>query len=413
MRRTILTTLAVILALMLKGAAALAATSTVDCGAGQSLAAAVAAANPGDTLDFTGTCAGPVTVAVDNLTLDGGSVGIVDGGGASNALIVGGVHATTLQNMTVRNGISGVVIQAGGVATVTNLTVSGNAFDGILITGNSSATISNSSLTGTPVNGVDVESTSSVIFTGTDSSSGAIAFGINIGTGSSMTMTGANVTVSNNGLGIQIGIGASGFIDPASTLTALNNTTTGVTVVSGSHLVVFGGKIDTSGNKINGFSADSKSGVDLDAASTLTSHDNLQDGVHLEETSVLNMFNTTKFSGVPGPTRLITHNNRMAGVRVLGNSEFHMHNQVALLCQNNLLGGMVIDNGSATTVIKAQITGNIGNDVDLTFGSRGDLSLSTIGKISCDATSLIRGDTGVTCPAFPPSGSAESSSVPR
>ncbi|MGH7838756.1 MAG: right-handed parallel beta-helix repeat-containing protein, partial [Candidatus Binataceae bacterium] len=327
----------------------------------------------------------------------------IDGGGANNALVVTGAHGVTLQNLTVRNGVSGIVIQTTASAALTNLTVSAAAFDSVMITGTSTATISNSVLTGTPINGVDVESTSSVIFTGTTSSSGAIAFGINIGTGSSMTLTGASVTVSNNGLGVQVGIGASAFIDPTSSLTALNNTTTGVTAVSGSHIVVFGGKLESDNNLINGFSADSRSGIDLDAASTLTTHGNRQDGVHLEETSLLNMFNTTNFSGVPGPTKLITHNNGMAGIRVLGNSEFHMHNQVAMVCQNNGLDGISLDNGSAATVIRSQITGNIGNDVALSFGSRGDLTLSTIGKINCDATSLIRGDTGITCPFSPPS----------
>lgn len=156
------------------------AATTVNCNQNQSLAQAVAFALSGTTLQFSGTCAGPVTINQSNLTLDGRGSGIVDGGGAANAIIVNGVHGVTLARMTVQHGVSGVVVQAGGVATLTGLTVTGNAFDGVLITGNSSATLSNSVLSGTPVNGVDVESTSSVIFTGKVQSSGAVAFGINI-----------------------------------------------------------------------------------------------------------------------------------------------------------------------------------------------------------------------------------------
>ena len=325
--------------------------------------------------------------------------GVIDGGGTNNAIIITGVHGIALSNATVRNGVIGVLVQAGGIATLSGLTMSGDSFDNVLITGNSSATITNTKSQSGPVNGVDVESTSSVIFMGQMVSSGAIAFGINIGTGSSITLSGATVRVTNNGLGIQIGIGASGFIDPASSLVALNNTTTGITVVSGSHLVNFGGKMEAAGNKINGFSADSKSGLDLDAASILYAHSNTQDGVHLEETSMLNMFNTTAFSGVPGNTVLISQNNGQQGIGVHGNSEFHMHNQVRLVSSNNGGGGALADNGSALIMLNSNLSHNAGYDVDLTFGSRGDLSSSQIGDIDCDATSLIRGDTGKTCPA--------------
>jgi hypothetical protein len=375
------------------------AATTVNCNAGQSLATAVAKATPGTATSFSGVCTGPINVNTSNLTLDGGGTGIIDGGSTKNAVIITGVHGVVLSNATVRNGVIGVVVQAGGVATLSSLIVGSDSFDNVLITGNSSATITNTQSRSGPVNGVDVESTSSVIFAGNVVSSGAIAFGINIGTGSSVTLSGATVRVSGNGLGIQIGIGASGFIDPASSLVALNNTTTGITVVSGSHLVNFGGKMETAHNKINGFSADSKSGLDLDAASVLYAHDNTQDGVHLEETSMLNMFNTTASSGVPGDTELISQNNGQQGIGVHGNSEFHMHNQVKLVSRNNSGGGALADNGSALIMINSNLSQNTGYDVDLTFGSRGDFSSSQIGDIDCDRTSLIRGDTLTTCPA--------------
>jgi hypothetical protein len=372
---------------------------TVNCNSGQSLAAAVKAVAPGTTISFSGVCPGPINVNTSKLTLDGGGKGIIDGGGTNNAVVITGVHGVTVSNATVRNGVDGILVQIGAAATLSGLTVSGDSFDNVLITGNSTATITDTRLGSGPVNGVDVESTSSVIFTGQIRSSGAIAFGINIGTGSSGTLTGAAVRVIGNGLGIQIGVGASGFIDPASSLIALNNTTTGITVVSGSHLVNFGGKMETAHNGIHGFSADSKSGIDLDAASTLFAHDNAQDGVHLEETSVLNMFNTTAFSGVPGNTVLISQNNGQQGIGVHGNSEFHMNNQVKLASRDNAGGGALADNGSALIMINSDIDQNTGYDVNLTFGSRGDLSSSHIPVISCDTTSLLRGDTGVTCPA--------------
>jgi hypothetical protein len=386
------------LALIAMPASALAAV-TVNCNSGQSLAAAVKAAAPGTTIAFSGVCPGPININTGKLTLDGGGNGIIDGGGTNNAVVITGVHGVTVANAAVRNGVDGILVQTGATAALSGLTVSGNSFDNVLITGNSTATITNTQLRPGSVNGVDVESTSSVIFTGQIRSSGALAIGVNIGTGSSLTLTSAVVRVIGNGLGIQIGVGASGFIDPASSLVALNNTTTGITVVSGSHLVNFGGKMETAHNGINGFSADSKSGIDLDAASTLFAHDNAQDGIHLEETSILNMFNTTAFSGVPGNTVLVSVNNGQQGIGVHGNSEFHMNNQVKLASHGNAGGGALADNGSALIMINSDIRQNTGYDVDLTFGSRGDLSSSHIPVIACDATSLLRGDTGVTCPA--------------
>jgi len=69
----------------------------------------------------------------------------------------------------------------------------------------------------------------------------------------------------------------------------------------GAHLFNFGGKIVASGNGISIFS---RSGFDMDAASLVSSFNNQQDGIHLEELSTVNLFNTPAFSGVPGTTTL-------------------------------------------------------------------------------------------------------------
>ena len=44
------------------------------------------------------------------------------------------------------------------------------------------------------------------------------------------------------------------------------------------------------------------------------------------------------------------------------------------------------------------IPASSGTDIVLRFGSRGTFKGNTIGTISCDETSLVRGDEGVTCP---------------
>ena len=57
-----------------------------------------------------------------------------------------------------------------------------------------------------------------------------------------------------------------------------------------------------------------------------------------------------------------------------------------------------MDNGSSLTLLDSTIAHNQASDVTLTFGSRGEFAKNTIGTLTCDASSLIRGDTGKTCP---------------
>jgi hypothetical protein len=60
--------------------------------------------------------------------------------------------------------------------------------------------------------------------------------------------------------------------------------------------------------------------------------------------------------------------------------------------------GLIADNGSDIRLDQGgTVTGN-GTDIVLRFGSRGTFNGNTIGTISCDETSLVRGDEGVTCP---------------
>jgi hypothetical protein len=229
-------------------------------------------------------------------------------------------------------------------------------------------------------------------------SEGNGVFGININGASSLTLSQANLTVDQNTLGVQIGTSASAFIaDPTTVLTVKNNVTTGLTIVSGAHMVDFGGTITSTGNGIHGVSVDSKAGLDLDAAGSLTSNGNGQDGVHLEETSVLTMFNTPAFSGAPGTTTLTVQNNAGNGISVLTSSNLTVIHQASINSTQNIGFGIQVDNGSSLTIIGSSVTGNK-KDLVLTFGSRADVSTTTLGSVSCDATVLVRGGAGLSCP---------------
>jgi hypothetical protein len=332
------------------------------------------------------------------VTLQGTGTAIIDGG-QQTAVTVRGAQNVKLADLEVRNGLSGILADAGAHLTLNNVDSHDNAAFGVALQNHSGASFVDVTTWHNGLNGLDLESTSAVTLSGQFTTEDNAVFGINVNAGSSLTLIKATVNAENNLLGIQIGTSASAFIaDSASTITVQNNQTTGLTVVSGSHLVSFGGKIVAHGNGRNGVSVNSKAGLDLDAASLLESYQNGGDGVRLAESAVMTLFNTTAFSGVPGNTTLKSHDNDGHGLSVLLGSNLTLVNQVVLESRGNGLNGVLADNGSALTLLQSTITGNRNPDVQLGFGSRADITASIIGIITCDATVLIRGDTGTTCP---------------
>ena len=373
---------------------------SVDCNKGQSLNDAIEKASSGDTISFNGVCKENIVIQTSGITLAGQQGAAIQAANpAKEALVIDGAQRVGLQSFTAEGGSYGIHVEHIGGVIVQNVVVQNNMLTGIFVDGNSSASISNSSTSGNGVDGIDAEDSSSLIFTGNFTTQGNGVFGLNLGASSSATLNSATVTASQNVLGVQISLSSSMFMaDPGSTVNAVNNFTTGLTVVSGAHLFVFGGKIVASGNMLMGISLFSRSGLDLDAASQVSSFNNVGDGVHLEELSTVNLFNTPAFSGVPGVTALQVHNNVGNGISALLNSQVHMFNQTQIQSQNNTGIGLQVDNGSSLTLLTSTLTGNPSGDVVLTFGSRGEFTKNSITKLSCDATSLIRGDTGKTCP---------------
>jgi hypothetical protein len=367
----------------------------LDCNSGASLAHAVTHAKPADTIVFTGNCSGPVIITQDGLTLQGQGTAVIDGQ-KQTAVTVRGVQNVKLVGLEVLNGLNGILVDAQAQVKLINVTSHDNAVFGIALQNLSGAAFKDVKTQKNGVSGLDVESTSAATMTGTFTAENNTVFGININGGSSLTLSNAIIIAQGNVLGIQLGTGASAFLaDSASVINVANNLSTGLTVVSGSHLVSFGGKINAHGNGRNGVSVNSKAGLDLDAASVLESFQNGGDGVHLAESSVMTLFNTPAFSGVPGDTTLNTHENGANGIAVLSGSTLTMVNQVILSSQNNNASGLLADNGSAVTLLNATIIGNA-PDVALSFGARSDIRASNASSIICDPSVLSRGDT--TCP---------------
>jgi hypothetical protein len=363
----------------------------------ESLRDAVSDATDSDrTILFTGVCQWPIVIRTDGLTLTGVGTAIIDGGGA-DAVTVSGASGVSLTNIEVRNGLNGILGINGAHVTLTGVNAHGNVMFGVSLQTASSALLSGVTTNNNGLHGLDLETGSAATVTDTLVASNNRVFGINVN-GSTITFSLASVSANNKALGIQIATSANAFISDATTvINVQNNLSTGLTVVSGAHLVSFGGTINASGNPSNGVSVNSKGGFDLDAASTLNSFHNGQ-GVLLQEASVMTVFNNPQFSGVPGFSTINTHDNTGSGISVQSGSTLTLSNQAQLKSNNNAQMGLVADNGVGVTLVNSIITDNRGQDIQLTFGARADLQTLTYKTYTCDATVLVRGSSGITCP---------------
>ena len=367
----------------------------LDCSS-RSLADAVATVREKDpVIRFTGICAGPIVIQADGVTLEGVGEAIIDGGG-QDAVTIAGAGRASLVALKVRNGANGVVATAGGHVSLTDVNVHDNLASGIVLRTGSSALLTGVTTAQNGLHGLDVEGGSSAKVEGSLSVTGNGVFGINVN-GSALTVAGT-VSATGNTLGVQIGTNASAFlVNGAATINASDNLATGLTIVSGSQLVSFGGTINASGNAGVGVSVNSRSGMDLDAGSTLTLLNN-GDGLLVQTGSVMTVFNTPQFSGAPGFSTIDARNNTRTGVRVLTDARVTLVNQARIISSQNGTIGFTADNGAGVTLVNSTISGNTAVDIQLTFGARADLRTLTFGSYTCDATVLVRGTSGITCP---------------
>lgn len=366
----------------------------VDCDRGETITKALKKARTDSTIEVKGTCRESVTITTDGLTLKGKDTAIIDGDG-KDVVTIFGVQRITLMGFEIRNGSTGILAKGGASFALINTTVKNNFVTGIRVETNSSLNATDCIVEGNGF-GIDVDLGSVIAFSSNVVIQNNNVFGIILGNNSSATFTKAAVIASNNGLGIQIGINSSAIISDAETSinASHNRLGPGLTVVSASHLFVFGGEIVASNNKTNGISIFSNSGVDLDNGARMISQNNEQNGLLLEK-SALNMFNMPTFTG----SSVTTSNNGENGLSAITESVVDMSGDSVLTSLNNNGAGLFVDNGSAVKIINATIENNDNNnDIDLKFGSLADISNSSFNFIKCDDTVQLRGGTGVTCP---------------
>ncbi len=381
------------------------ATINVSCNRGESLAAVIGYALPNTLINVKGTCAGPITIATPGIEINSVNGGGINGNG-KDAVTIAGTRGVVLSGLAISGGANGVVAAGGAQVTLLNDAISGNSQSGIVAETNSSVTVNGGSSKSNGFHGIDAESTSALVVSGTYGVSSNGVFGINVNNGSSLTLTGAKLTLNNNTLGLQMGTNASGFLDGQSSLTSQFNVSDGITLVSGSHMVDFGGTIYTYQNGVHGISLNSKAGLDLDAGSQVTAFENHQDGIHLEQSSVMTVFNNPQFSQVQTATNLTIELNESVGLNVLTGSRVLVDNYAAINVQGNQAAGILLDDGSSlsfgqtipVTGVTSMVQLNGPPNIGLTFGSH----LTYIGNDSledyaCDSSSQVRGPNARTC----------------
>ena len=371
-----------------------AADPVLDCSR-RSLASAVERAHERNrVITFTGTCNGPIVIQLDGLELRGVGTAVIDGGG-QDAVTVAGASGVVLTGIEVRKGGNGIVGVNGAHLSLSHLNVHDNSGFGISLQTGSSAVLSAVTIADSGVHGLDLQTGSAATVTGSLTVTDSRVFGINVN-GSAFTLSEARVTASGNALGIQIATGGNAFInDRRSVINVTNNLSTGLTIVSGAHVVSFGGTINASGNPAIGVSVISKSGLDLDAASTLNATGN-GTGVAIQHESVVTVFNTTQFSGIPGDSTINASDNTANGIRVVTGSLLQLTNQAKVNSAGNGAFGLLLDNGSGLTLVNSTFANN-GTDLVLSFGSRADVRSTTFTTYVCDPTVLVRGGL-LTCP---------------
>ena len=367
----------------------------LDCSK-KSLAAAVEHVSAKDpVIVFTGVCEGPIVISQDGLTLEGVGLATIDGGG-QDAVTVQGASRVSLTGIDIRNGRTGLLAVNGAHISLNTVNVHDNLAAGISLQTGSSAALTDVTTAQNGLHGLELQAGSSATVSGALNATGNRVFGINVNS-SAIRFVQATVSASGNALGIQIGISANAFInDPQSVINASNNASTGMTIVSGAHLVSFGGTINASNNPVAGVTVNSNAGLDLDAASTINSTNN-GDGVRIQQGSVMTVFNTPQFSGQPGFSTINARNNTGSGIRVLSASTLTLVNQARVNSNQNGGVGLAADNGAGVTLVNSTITGNTSRDLQLTFAARADLQTTQFGTVACDATVFIRGIV-IMCP---------------
>ncbi len=278
---------------------------TVDCNTpGQTLAAAMQAASPGDTIQFTGTCMETVTITQNDTILDGQGSGTIDGGGAAlgdgidGTLTIDGAKRVTIRGLTVQNGQDGIVATNGAAVSMTDVVSKDHADDGIQVVYNSSMQVGGAVTSmGNADDGIVVSDSSTLDIRDcqlTSSQNGDD--GMSVFSVSSVSLINSTVQLIQNGVaepsGDGLAISGASVVttsDPGTVeLVAAQNASRGIVVLSTSTLFLTTSSATMiSNNGRDGIAVFNLSRAALGAGSTLVIDNNPEDAIQAAVKSVM------------------------------------------------------------------------------------------------------------------------------
>lgn len=357
----------------------------VNCDTGQRLAHAVSVAQPGRTIQLTGTCRERITITTDGLTLDGHGTAVIEGEGAgpfpSNfdpVVTIDGAHRITLRGLTVQNSPGeGILAKNGASFRLEHLTAHNNGNFGIALFANSTGELEAVTSQGNLFGLAGFDSAVAILH-GSIELTGNLVHGLTFEGRSAVDLRGVQLNASNNGgFGLVMAGSELNIYDfgQGSNITASGNGGCGIAIVSGAHMLVL------SPPPLFG------SGINV-----ITVKDNGVCGFFMPANgSVESPLGAARFIVENNPVGLIMGNNSsgfvFGGLQVQGNGIGVLADGAGHISFGSFAGNLSF------------ITGNIVADVDLHFGTRITFCEITVGTVTNDTTALAR--TLPSCPAPP------------
>jgi len=336
----------------------------VDCGAGDSLAAALAEHGGGIIFQVSGTCMEHVSITQDDVTIDGGGEAVLDAGNAPDVPVVHvvGSRNVTLRGLTVQNAHWGILVEELSTITLENVIAQGNVTHGVeVIFSHVVATNLMSHDNGRV--GLIVDRNSELRLTDStleaNGISGLVIFSSAVG-----RLEGTNIIRGNGAQGITLGQGGKIFTIAAE-LIIEDNGSQGLSLLQGAEGQFLGGTLTVRGN--------SGDGIALDLASTL-------------------VLGIAEF-GVPG--EVTVEENGGHGISLHGGSQIAIDATMPATIRSNAGSGLFVD-ASHATLTGSTIEENEGPELELDFGARATIEEMTVDEIVCGDGVLVRGS--VSCP---------------
>jgi hypothetical protein len=412
-------------------------TITVNCDRGKTIGQSLQRANPGDTIQITGTCQESLVITTDDLTLDGQGTTTIDGGGTT-VMTIDGARRVVIQGLTVRHGVEGILAQAVATITVQSVTAEDNTLNGLSVSDKAVAQVTDCTAQRNGADGIATFRSGLVRLGGTIVSHANKRAGLSARTdGFIDIVTGATVMVDGNtGWGILVNTSATLDMVGGGAITVQNNGDVGISVADHSMLRVLAGTVTSMGNNAAGGNTAGNGGIEAFRSSavrfaaeigplTVQISDNHGHGISFGQTSTvrvisgtLDIFNNTGrginvsnsgalvlstgtvrnnqgdaginlLTSIANLTNVTVTSNDGNGIVVGSSNDLQMSGTSSVT--NNGNTGVLVDGGQAR-IANASITGNK-TDINASFGALLEVNGGSVGTITCDTTVLSRGST--------------------